>query len=110
MLLTHCSATPQRVIDESIRVGIYGYWIADVQILALQGQTSAALAALRQAVDQDWVTDWRFFAHVDPNLDSIRNEPEFQAIMAEIETEMAEQLERSRQMEANGELMPIPPL
>ena len=102
-------AESQRIIDESIRVGIYGYWISDVQILALQDQRSAALAALRQAVDQDWVTDWRFFAHVDPNLDSIRNEPEFQAIMTEIETQMAVQLEHSRQMEADGELMPVPP-
>ncbi len=36
------------------------------------------------------------------------DEPEFQAMVAEIEADMAEQLARVREMEKNGELEPIP--
>ncbi len=56
------------------------------------------MAALRQAIDQDWRTDWRFFFFVDPNLDSICDEPEFQAMLQEVQYDMA----------ADGELEPIP--
>ncbi len=51
---------------------------------------------------------WWFFLDQDPNLDSIRDEPEFQAMVAEIKADIAAQLERVREMEANGELEPIP--
>ncbi len=95
-------------IAETIRVGFYGFWVSDVQVMALQGRTDAALTALRQAIDQAWRTDWRFFFYVDPNLDSIRDEPEFQAMRKEIEVDMATQLARAREMEANGELVPVP--
>jgi len=66
------------------------------------------LTALRQAVDLGWRTDWRYFFYVDPNLDSIREEPEFQAILSEVKKDMAAQLERARAMEANDELVEIP--
>jgi len=42
------------------------------------------------------------------NRESIRDTPEFAAIVAEIEADMAEQLARVREMERNGELEPIP--
>jgi len=51
---------------------------------------------------------WRWYLLHDPNLESIRDTPEFAAIVAEIETDMAEQLARVREMERNGELEPIP--
>jgi TolB-like protein/tetratricopeptide (TPR) repeat protein len=103
-LLAQC----EQQISGMIRVGFYGYWVSDVQILALQGKTNEALAALRQAIDQGWVTDWRYFFYVDPSLDSIRDEPDFQAMSQEIKEEMAAQLARTREMEANGELAEIP--
>ena len=34
---------------------------------------------------------WRWFRDVDPNLASIRNEPEFKAVFADIERDMAHQ-------------------
>jgi len=103
-LLQKCQAQ----IAETIRVGFHGFWVSDVQVLALQGKTDAALAALRQALDQGWRTDWRFFFHVDPNLDSIRDEAAFQAMLQEVKEDMAAQLERAREMEADGELAAIP--
>jgi len=86
----------------------YGYWIADVQIYALQGEKQRALSALRQAIDEGWRALWWYFLERNPNLESLHDEPEYQAMVAEIEADMAAQLARVREMERNGELEPIP--
>ncbi len=67
-----------------------------------------SLAALRRAIDEGWRTLWWFDLKYDPNLESLHDEPEFQAMVAEIEADMAAQLARVREMERNGELEPIP--
>jgi tetratricopeptide (TPR) repeat protein len=85
-----------------------GYWVADVQIYALKGDKQRALSALRQAIDEGWRGLWWYFLKQNPNLESLHDEPEFQAMVAEIEADMAEQLARVREMERNGELKPIP--
>jgi hypothetical protein len=66
------------------------------------------LSALRQAIDEGWRDSWWYFLKYDPILESLHDEPEFQAMIAEIEADMAAQLERVREMERNGELEPIP--
>jgi tetratricopeptide (TPR) repeat protein len=86
----------------------FGHGIADVQIYALQGEKQKALSALRQAIDEGWRAWWRYFLEHDPNLESLHDEPEFQAMVAEIEADMAAQLARVREVERNGELEPIP--
>ncbi len=68
------------------------------------------MAALRQAIDEGWRTFWWYFLKHDPNLESLHDEPEYQAMVAEIEADMAVQLARVREMERNGELEPIPEL
>jgi tetratricopeptide (TPR) repeat protein len=92
------------------RLGGWGYGIADVQIYALQGEKQKALSALRQAIDEGWRSLWWYFLKYDPTLESLHDEPEFQAMVAEIEADMAVQLARVREMERNGELEPIPEL
>lgn len=87
-----------------------GYGIADVQSYAIRGEANKALSTLRSAVDEGWRSGWVHFLKHDLNVDSIRNEPEFQAIVAELEADMAEKLERVRSWEAAGELAPIPAL
>ena len=37
---------------------------------------------------------WRYYRDFDPNLASIRNEPEFKAVFADIERDMAQQRAR----------------
>jgi TolB-like protein/Flp pilus assembly protein TadD len=84
--------------------------LAGAQIYALQGEKIKALASLRQTIDKhrwDWGA-WWYYAEYSPNLDSIRNEPEFQTMMAEIRADMAEQLARLQELDANGEFAPIP--
>ena len=41
-------------------------------------------------------------------MEPLHDEPEYKAMVAEIEADMAEQLARVREMERNGELEPIP--
>ena len=73
-----------------------------VQIYALQGKTEKALKVLKQAVDNNWRGLWWYWLEYDMSLDSIRNEPAFQAMVEEIKIDMAEQLERVRKKEKTG--------
>jgi hypothetical protein len=76
----------------STRLGKRGYGIADVQIHAMRGDKTKALAALREAEKAGWRgLFWRYYRDFDPNLASIRNEPEFKAVFADIERDMARQ-------------------
>ena len=84
--------------------------MADVKIYAIRGDKQKALSALRQAIDEGWRSLWWYLLKQDPSLESLHDEPEYQAMVAEIEADMAEQLERVREMERNGELEPIPEL
>jgi len=90
------------------RLGYSGYGIEDARIHMLQGSTELALAATREAVDSGWRASWRYFLKHDSVLEPLHNEPEYQAIIAEVEADMAAQLIRVREMEANGELAPFP--
>ena len=99
-----------RHIETAPRLSLYGYGIADVEIYALQGDTQKALSTLRLAIDEGWRGFWWYLLKHDPTLESLHDEPEFQAIVAEIEADMAAQLERVREMERSGELTAIPEL
>jgi hypothetical protein len=74
----------------------------------LQGEKQKALSALRQAIDEGWRGDWWYLLQHKPDLESLHDEPEFQAMVEEIEADMAAQLARVREMERNGELESIP--
>jgi TolB-like protein/Tfp pilus assembly protein PilF len=76
------------------RMGTYGYGVSDVAIHALRGDTPRALARLREAERAGWRGGWhgwRYYRDFDPNLASIRNEPKFKAVFADIERDMARQ-------------------
>jgi len=90
------------------RLGDYGYGIADVQLYALRGETQEALLALRHAIDEGWRAEWWYQLQHKPDLEPLHDEPEYQAMVAEIEADMATQLAHVREMERNGELEPIP--
>jgi hypothetical protein len=72
--------------------GVGLYLIEEASIHALRGDKPRALALLREAGHAGW---WRrtlsYHRDLDPNLESIRHEPEFKAIFANIEREMARQ-------------------
>jgi TolB-like protein/Tfp pilus assembly protein PilF len=79
-------------VQKRSRLGSFGFGITDVQIYALRGDKSKAVAALREAERAGWRGPlWRYYRDIDPNLDSIRSEREFKAIFADIERDMARQ-------------------
>jgi hypothetical protein len=48
---------------------------------------------------------WRYAFDHDPIFEFLRGEPEFAAMRAKIATDMAEQLDRVRELEAAGEVL-----
>jgi hypothetical protein len=79
-------------IRNHTRLGVNGFGIADVQIQALRGEKRRAVETLRAAAQDGWRgPQWRLYRDHDPNLALIRNEPEFKAVFADIERDMADQ-------------------
>ena len=76
------------------RMGYSGYAIYDVCMHALRGDKSTALAKLREAYQAGWRNGWRYARDFEPNLASIRSEPEFKSIFADIERDIAAQRAR----------------
>ena len=99
-----------QVIQDQPRLGTGGYWITDVQILALRGEKDLALAALATAVAEGWrVKTWYHF-DLNPNLDSIRDEPEFQRLRALVNDDLARQAERVAELKASGDIDDLVPV
>jgi tetratricopeptide (TPR) repeat protein len=90
------------------RLGSFGFGITDVEALAGLGRADAALAALRQAIDAGWRSTWGLPIELRPQLADLKTEPDFVAMVAEIEQDMSIQLARVREMELGGQLAAIP--
>ena len=84
----------EQFIGTASRLAWRGYWIGDVEILALRGRKDDALRALRAAEASGWRTFWRYYRDFEPNLASIRSEPGFKAVFADIERDIARQRAR----------------
>ena len=87
------------------RIGLAGHGIRDVQILAVQGRTIDALAALREAIDEGFrgtvaANGWPMA--IDPYLDSLRGQPGFQAMVSELDAAIAAMQQRVAQAEQDG--------
>jgi len=67
------------------------FQIADVQLLALQGKNTEALATLRQHAESGWRYFTFYYLDYDPILTSIRNDSEFIAITEFIDADIAAQ-------------------
>jgi len=84
------------------RIGLSGHGIRDVQILALQGKTLEALAALRDAIDEGFrgtVASNGWPLAIDPYLNSLRGQPAFEAMVGELDDEVARMQQRVIQAE-----------
>ena len=90
--------------------GSRGFGIANVEILARQGKIQQALDTLRQAIDDGFRRAWWAQGEGSPHMTSLLENEEFKKMMNEIRSDMAKQLERIREMEANGELATVPDL
>jgi len=90
------------------RLGYGGFGISDVEIYALLGDTEKALDTFATAVEEGWRSSWWIYTEKNDNLASLHDDPRYQAIIADIQSQMAEQLTRVREWVANGELAPNP--
>ncbi len=82
----------EQYIRNKPRLGGGGYGISDARILALRGDKPNALRALRTAVRAGWRGPWR---HVQIDLDTVfddlRGDPEYRAILADLDRDLARQ-------------------
>lgn len=90
------------------RLGSKGYGIADVEAYARLGKRDEAIASLRHAIDHHYRANWWAQGEKSAHTLSLREDPEFTAMMRELKADMALQLARVREMRANGELPDIP--
>jgi TolB-like protein/Tfp pilus assembly protein PilF len=99
----------ERAISKISRLGYFGYGTSDVEIFALRSEHAKALSALREAERAGWRRGWRYQRSFNPNLASIRNSPEFEAVFADIERDMARQRAAlaARPKDAPRDLAPI---
>ena len=101
----------QQILEQTFEInaslpllGANGTSFGNAKVYALMGNKPEALAELRRGVDADWRTAWRYFFDHDAAFESLRDEPGFQAMRAEVAADMAAQLARVREMEASGEI------
>ncbi len=104
-----------RLLDKTLeqmrvmpRLGYLGYGFADVEVYARQNKKEQALIALRQAIDDGWRVFWWAQGERSPHTELLRDDPEFNAMMDEIRTEMATQLKRVRETEARDDSVRMP--
>jgi TolB-like protein/Tfp pilus assembly protein PilF len=84
-------------------LGFSGNAIGAVQIHALRGDRDQALAALQDAQRLGWRGPlWRYYRDLDPNLDSLRDAPEFKAAFADIERDMTRERARLAELRQQG--------
>ena len=76
------------------RMNVDGYGVADVQMHAIRGDDAKALAALREAIDAGWRSDWRYYRDHEPAFERIRGTDEFRRIFRKVEVDLAEQRAR----------------
>ena len=97
------------VIRDRARLGFYnGYWLADAEIYAINGQKKEALAALRQAYEEGWRFFWWNSLNHNLNFESLHGETAFEDIKTAITADMVIQLARVNELRASGEIPPPP--
>ena len=88
------------------RMGLMGFGPRDAQILALMGRSDEAVAKLREAYDEGWRSSWRYDSwslEDDRYLESVRDRPEFQAIVEALKADLKVMGDRALAAEASND-------
>ncbi|MDQ8188041.1 tetratricopeptide repeat protein [Pelagicoccus sp. SDUM812002] len=91
-----------------VRMGTFGFLANDADLYAAAGDYDRALAALRELIVDAGGCSSEFAKGSE--WDPLRDDPEFQELMAINDVRLQEQRANLARMEANGELAPIPEL
>ena len=75
-----------------------------VAVIIAVGVVERAVVEIRRGIDAGWRALWWFYFDHYNVFESLRNEPEFQAMRAEVAADLAAQLARVRELEASGEI------
>jgi tetratricopeptide (TPR) repeat protein len=95
-----------KVVQEMPRIGAAGHGISDVHILAIQGRKEAALDALREAIDEGFVSllvyeFWTF--DQDVLIDSLRGDPRFEDMQLELHEKIDAMRKNVQEAEDSGD-------
>lgn len=96
----------ETVVMQMPRVGVKGHGISDVHVLTLQGRPDAALDALRDAIDEGFVSlmSYEFWTlDQDPIVDELRDDPRFIAMKRELDQRIEVMRRNVEQAEASGD-------
>jgi TolB-like protein len=99
-------AEAERVVARLPRMGITGYGISDVKILIVQGRHDAALRALRNAIDDGFISMTAHQAWTldqDPVIDEVRKDDRFKAMKQELNIKIEAMRENVERAEATGD-------
>ena len=97
----------ERIADVP-RLGSGGYGFLDAEVHARRSEVRMALDDLRQGINAGWRPGWYTQAEGSPHMTALLRLPEFQNMMTELREDLAAQRARVEDMEANGDLAPIP--
>ena len=84
--------------------GVYGYVFGtlEVHLLALSGQTDHAIDILEKAINSGYRWQWKWDL-ASPNYDTLRDRPDFQALVAYVQQDMAIQAKNLMAQPHHGE-------
>ena len=94
------------IVQQMPRIGTAGHGISDVHILAVQGRKEAALDALRNAIDEGFVSLMVYdFWTIDQDVlvDIIRDEPRFKTMRLELDQRIDAMRQNVQQAEESGD-------
>jgi len=81
---------------------------AKAEALAILGEDEQALIELNRIIDRGWRVFWRLETDLNPNFNGLHENPDFLAMVARLESDMAEQREQVIEMTTHGEIDPLP--
>ena len=88
-------------VEGRARVGMENAGITDGYVYAALGETDKALAAIGEAIDAGWLGLYdTWTGHMSPLLEPLNGNPEFEAMVAEIEADLARQLVNVQELES----------